>query len=63
MTISGYDPDDLDDALGNMISRRDVREFLTDEEERRWDAGENLLDLLDEDDIERLLDEADVEVG
>ena len=62
MPISGYDPDDLDDALGNLLSRSDVEEFLTDDEIDRWESGESLLDLLDDEELERLLDESQVEV-
>lgn len=55
MTIPGYDPADLDDALESRLSERDVEAFLTDEERRRYEEGESVVDLLDDEDIRHLL--------
>ncbi|PSP77328.1 hypothetical protein BRC81_10135 [Halobacteriales archaeon QS_1_68_20] len=55
MAIPGYDLDDLDDNLQARIDEQDVEEYLTDEELQRLQGGESLLDLLDEDDLDRLI--------
>ncbi len=55
MTIPGYDPDDLDAALERAMADRDPAEYLTEAERSRWQAGEGLSDLLDDEDVERLL--------
>lgn len=57
MPVSGYDPDDLDEALEALIDERDAREFLSEEEWAAYGEGEDLVDLLDEDEIHALLDE------
>jgi hypothetical protein len=56
MPVSGYDPDDVDDALERMLEDREVSEFLTEAERQQWGTGDSLVDLLDEDDIDRLLE-------
>ncbi|WP_135821585.1 hypothetical protein [Halostella litorea] len=57
MPVSGYDPEDVDDALESRLGESGLRERLDDEE---WDAYRaeeaSLVDLLDEDEIARLLD-------
>jgi hypothetical protein len=63
MPVPGYDPDDLDEALERKLADRDVSEFLTEAERVQWKDGESLVDLLDEDDIDRLLDRGDVQAG
>lgn len=63
MPVSGYDPDDIDDALERMLEDREVEDFLSEDERRQWESGESLVDLLDEDDIRKLLDRGDVQVG
>ncbi len=55
MTVPGYDPDDLDAALEALAEDRDIDDLLTAEERARWEAGEGLSDLLDDEDVERLL--------
>lgn len=57
MPVSGYDPEDLDDALAERMEAegRDPSEWLTDEELREWEDGASLVDLLDEEDIHELL--------
>jgi hypothetical protein len=60
MPVPGYDPDDIDDRLEELMEGEDVDEYLTAEEQRRYEDGESLGDLLDESDIRQLLDrEAD----
>ena len=56
MVIPGYDPDDLEDALETQLNREGKGEYLTEEEQRRFESGESLVDLLDEEDIRRLLE-------
>lgn len=55
MVIPGYDPDDLDDVLSVMVEREGADKYLTEAEQARWQAGESLLDLLESEDIERLV--------
>ncbi|WP_115863878.1 hypothetical protein [Halorussus litoreus] len=65
MPVGGYDPEDLDDELSRLMDAdgRDPSNWLTAEELAEWEAGESLVDLLDEDDIRELLakDDADIE--
>ena len=57
MPVGGYDPEDLDDKLADLMDEkgRDPSNWLTDDEIRRWEDGESLVDLLDEEDIHDLL--------
>lgn len=55
MAIPGYDLDDLDDDLAARIDEAHLDDYLTDAEKQRLEAGESLLDLLDGDDLDRLL--------
>ncbi|AFK21471.1 hypothetical protein E6P09_16175 (plasmid) [Haloferax mediterranei ATCC 33500] len=57
MVIPGYDPEDLNDRLEELLSERDRETYLTPEEQAQYEAGENLVDLLSTDDIRDLLDE------
>ncbi|WP_227353956.1 hypothetical protein [Haladaptatus salinisoli] len=54
MPIPGYDEDDLDEMLEERLEERDDS-FLTPSQRERYESGESLLDVLDEDDIHRLL--------
>jgi len=54
MVIPGYDLDDLDDNLRERIDEKKLDDVLTDDDRARLDAGESLLDVLDDDDIERV---------
>lgn len=54
MVIPGYDLDDLDDNLRERIDERKLDDLLTDEDRERLEGGESLLDVLDEDDIDRI---------
>jgi len=56
MTIPGYDPDDVESALEARLSGRELATFLTEAEVGRYEAGADLVDLLDDEDIERLLE-------
>lgn len=56
MTIPGYDPGDLDDRLEDLLEDEDLDEYLSPAERRRYEDGESLSDLLDKEDIRRLLD-------
>ncbi|WP_137283795.1 hypothetical protein [Halorussus salinisoli] len=57
MPVGGYDPEDLDEKLSDLMDAkgRDPSNWLTDEELVAWENGESLLELLDEDDIHELL--------
>lgn len=57
MPVGGYDPEDLDDELSELMAAadRDPSNWLTDEEIAAWEDGESLVDLLDEDEIHELL--------
>jgi len=57
MPVGGYDPDDLDEKLSQLMDAtgRDPTNWLTAEEMAAWENGESLVDLLDEDDIRELL--------
>lgn len=58
MPVPGYDPEDVDEALEAKLEESDVRSHLTDEE---WQSYQNnqagLVDLLDDDEIEKILEE------
>jgi hypothetical protein len=54
IVIPGYDLDDLNENLRERIDERKLDDVLTDEDHARLDAGESLLDVLDDDDIERV---------
>lgn len=58
MPIPGYDPDDLDDALEAAVDEEELEDALTDEQ---WEAYQHddaaLVDVLDEAEIERLLNQ------
>lgn len=54
MPVPGYDPDDLDEFLAERLEGREVSDYLTAEEQRRYENGESLTDLLSDEDIKRL---------
>ncbi|WP_227374178.1 hypothetical protein [Haladaptatus halobius] len=56
MPIPGYDEDDLDEMLEQRLEERNDDSFLTPRQRERYENGDSLLDILDEDDIHRLLD-------
>jgi hypothetical protein len=57
MPVGGYDPDDLDEKLSQLMESkgRDPTNWLTAEEIAAWENGESLVDLLSEEDIHELL--------
>lgn len=55
MPVPGYDPEDLERWLDGEIGD-ELDQYLTDDERRRYAQGDDLIDLLDAEDIERLLD-------
>ncbi|NHN46656.1 hypothetical protein G9464_03475 [Halostella sp. JP-L12] len=58
MPVPGYDPEDVDDALEANLGEGELAELLTDEELRSYRREEvTLVDLLDESEIERALDD------
>ena len=61
MPVGGYDPEDLDDKLADLMDAkgRDPSNWLTDDEIAAWEEGESLLELLDEEDIHELLQKED----
>jgi hypothetical protein len=60
MPISGYDPDDLDGLLEQLLDEGDLRAHLTDDQWTAYEDGEEeLTDILDDDDVERLLSSTD----
>jgi|GEM_PF-1188334 hypothetical protein len=54
MVIPGYDLDDLDDNLRERIDESKLDDLLDDEDRARLQAGDSLLDVLDDDDIDRI---------
>jgi hypothetical protein len=61
MAIPGYDLDDVDARLAELLEEADRGEYLTDEERRRNEAGESPSDVLDGEEIEELLDRVESE--
>jgi hypothetical protein len=61
MPVSGYDPDDVDDALEELVDERDARQLLDEEEWAAYRDGESLVDLLEESEIHALLGDQDAE--
>ncbi|MEY7851974.1 hypothetical protein AB7C87_22545 [Natrarchaeobius sp. A-rgal3] len=58
MPVSGYDPDDLDDALESNLEDGELEDRLTDEEIDAYRAGdERLVDLLEGEEIDRILED------
>jgi len=54
MVIPGYDLDDVDESLRERIDERKLEDVLSDADRERLDAGERLLDVLDDGDIDRI---------
>lgn len=60
MPVPGYDPEDLDDALESRLDEDEIRAALDDAALAAYREGEaDLVDLLDDAEIERLLDDGD----
>ncbi len=58
MPVPGYDPDDLDSELEGKLTDGEIRDRLNDEEYERYENGESLVGLLDDDELDDLLDDA-----
>jgi hypothetical protein len=56
MPVPGYDPDDLDRKLGDLVTPEDLDRLLSTDERRRYDRGTGLVELLDAEEIKRLID-------
>jgi len=56
MVIPGYDPDQLDENLRERLAEWAITQLLTESERQRLAEGESLLELLDEEDIDRILE-------
>jgi hypothetical protein len=54
MPVPGYDIDDLDDNIRERLTEWAITQMLDDDELDRLAEGESLLDLLDEEDLERI---------
>ena len=55
MSIPGYDLDDLDDKLIELVEQRGPEELLTGDELQRYERGDSLLDILDGEEISALI--------
>ena len=60
MPISGYDPEDIDDALEANLEEDQLDEYLTESERETYRAGDaNLIDLLESEEIRTILGDDD----
>lgn len=58
MPVPGYDPEDVDDALETNVNDEQLAEHLSESELESYRAGDaQLVDLLSEDEIQRLVDD------
>ena len=57
MPVPGYDPEDIDDTLENLLTRQQKRAYLTDEQWETYREGDaSLVDLLDAEEIKNLME-------
>jgi len=56
MVIPGYDQEQLDDNLRERLAEWAITQLLTEDEQERLAEGESLLDLLDQEDIDRIME-------
>lgn len=57
MPIPGYDPEDIDDTLEELLTKEEKQEYLTDEEWESYRSGdESLLDLLESSEIKKIFE-------
>lgn len=56
MPVPGYDLDDLDESLRERLAQRALQDMLDDDELARLEAGEGLTDVLEPEEISRLLE-------
>ncbi|WP_254543839.1 hypothetical protein [Halomarina pelagica] len=55
MPVPGYDPEDLDRLLLDRLGDREPADVLDEEGRRRYEAGADLVDVLDEATVRELL--------
>jgi hypothetical protein len=61
--VPGYDPDDVDEALESLLEAGEIEDRLSESELKSYRAGEeDLIDLLDGDEIHRILDRKDASI-
>ncbi|SDQ21988.1 hypothetical protein [Natronobacterium texcoconense] len=61
MPVSGYDPEDIDDALEGKLEDDRLDEYLSESDREAYRAGEaNLVDLLESDEISEIVGDEDV---
>jgi hypothetical protein len=56
MVVPGYDIDDLDENLRERLAEWALKQLLEEDEQEQLRQGSSLLDLLDEEDIDRIMD-------
>ncbi|MDG5820319.1 hypothetical protein [Natronococcus sp. A-GB7] len=57
MPVPGYDPEDIDDALESLLEDDEIEDYLDEEQlEAYRNGGEDLVDLLEGDEVRRILD-------
>ncbi|MDG5761288.1 hypothetical protein QA600_18315 [Natronococcus sp. A-GB1] len=63
MPVPGYDPEDIDDTLETLLEPDEIEEYLDDEQlESYRNGGDDLVDLLEGDEIRRILDRKDASI-
>lgn len=53
--VPGYDPDDLDDVLRTRLEDPERRKRLSEEERAAYERGDDLVEALDEETIDRIV--------
>ncbi|WP_394743272.1 hypothetical protein [Natronococcus roseus] len=57
MPVPGYDPEDIDDTLEALLEPNEIEDYLDDEQlEAYRNGGQDLVDLLEGNEIRRILD-------
>jgi hypothetical protein len=60
MPVPGYDPEDVDGALKSLLQEDEIEQRLSESDLRAYrDGNEDLIDLLDGDEIRRILERKD----
>ncbi|WP_049891765.1 hypothetical protein [Natronococcus amylolyticus] len=63
MPVPGYDPEDIDGTLEALLEPDEIEDYLDDEQlEAYRNGGEDLVDLLEGDEIRRILDRKEASV-
>ncbi|ELY57304.1 hypothetical protein C491_10979 [Natronococcus amylolyticus DSM 10524] len=61
--MPGYDPEDIDGTLEALLEPDEIEDYLDDEQlEAYRNGGEDLVDLLEGDEIRRILDRKEASV-